>query len=88
MTNPTQIAVEGTGTFANGVGTFLSDDTFEGKPIKVRGLWSNVTPDSFQWEQAFSVDGGKSWETNWVMRHDRAVTHDGIDRARCEVRRY
>jgi len=69
--NPTQIAVEGTGTFTNGVGTFLSDDTFEGKPIKVRGLWSGVTPDSFQWEQAFSVDGGKSWETNWVMRHVR-----------------
>jgi hypothetical protein len=69
--NPTQIAVEGTGTFANGVGTFLSDDTFEGKPIKVRGLWSAVTASSFQWEQAFSVDGGKSWETNWVMRHAR-----------------
>jgi hypothetical protein len=69
--NPTQIAVEGTGTFTNGVGTFLNDDTFEGKPIKVRGLWSAVTPHSFQWEQAFSVDGGKSWETNWVMRHVR-----------------
>jgi hypothetical protein len=69
--NPTQIAVEGTGTFANRVGTFLNDDTYEGRPIKVRGLWSRVTPDSFQWEQAFSADGGKSWETNWVMRHVR-----------------
>lgn len=69
--DPTQIAIEGTGTFANGVGTFLNDDTFEGKPIKVRGLWSGVTRNSFTWEQAFSIDGGKSWETNWIMRHAR-----------------
>jgi hypothetical protein len=70
--NPTEIALEGTGTFVNGVGTFLNDDTFDGKPIKVRGLWSQITRTSFQWEQAFSADGGATWETNWVMRHTRA----------------
>ena len=70
---PTQIAVEGTGTFVNGVGTFLNDDTFNGKPIKVRGLWSNITRNGFQWEQAFSPDGGRTWETNWVMRHTRTT---------------
>jgi hypothetical protein len=71
--NPTKIDIPGAGRFANGVGTFLSDDTFEGRPIKVRGLWSRITPASFQWEQAFSPDGGKTWETNWVMRYTRTA---------------
>ncbi len=69
--NPHKIDVPIIGTFADGVGTFLSDDTFENKPIKVRGMFSKVTPTSLQWEQAFSPDGGESWETNWVMRYTR-----------------
>lgn len=71
--NPHKIDVPIIGTFANGVGTFLSDDTFENKPIKVRGLWSKIAPKSLQWEQAFSPDGGKTWETNWVMRYARTA---------------
>jgi hypothetical protein len=68
---PTKIDVPGMGRFDEGVGTFLSNETFEGKPVVVRGRWSQVTPRSFVWEQAFSPDGGKTWETNWVMRHTR-----------------
>ena len=71
--HPHKIDVPVIGTFAGGVGTFLSDDTFEGKPIKVRGLWSKIAPKSLQWEQAFSPDGGKTWETNWVMRYARTA---------------
>jgi hypothetical protein len=59
------------GRFANGVGTFLADDTFEGKPIKVRFLWSGITPTACRWEQSFSADGGKTWEVNWVMENER-----------------
>jgi len=59
------------GNFQNGVGTFNGDDTFNGKPIKVRFIWSKITASSAQWEQAFSPDGGKSWETNWVMDFTR-----------------
>ncbi|HEY2068794.1 MAG TPA: hypothetical protein VGG48_04505 [Rhizomicrobium sp.] len=55
------------GNFQNGVGTFTGDDTFNGKPIVVRFTWSRITATSAHWEQAFSPDGGKSWETNWVM---------------------
>jgi hypothetical protein len=55
------------GRFENGIGTFEGDDTFNGKPIKVRFVWSRVTARSAHWEQAFSPDGGKTWETNWVM---------------------
>ncbi len=59
------------GSFKNGVGTFYADDTFNNKPIRVRFIWSRITPTSCHWEQAFSPDGGKSWETNWEMNFER-----------------
>ena len=60
------------GNFQNGVGIFEGDDTFRGKPIRVRFTWSKITKNSAHWEQAFSPDGGKTWETNWVMDFTRA----------------
>jgi hypothetical protein len=59
------------GRFENGVGTFLADETWEGRPIVVRFIWSEITERSARWEQAFSTDAGASWETNWIMRFDR-----------------
>jgi len=59
------------GRFDNGVGTFYADDTFKGKPIRVRFTWSHITATSARWEQAFSPDGGKTWETNWLMEMQR-----------------
>jgi len=59
------------GRFVNGVGTFYADDTLRGKPIKMRFVWSHITPTSAQWEQAFSGDGGKTWETNWAQKLER-----------------
>ena len=59
------------GRFKQGVGTFVSDEMFNGKPIRVRYMWSNITPDSCHWEQAFSPDGGRTWETNWRMDFTR-----------------
>jgi len=53
------------GRFVHGVGTFYADDTLRGKPIKVRFVWSDITPNSAHWEQAYSGDGGKTWEVNW-----------------------
>ena len=69
--DPTRIVVDGVGQFANGVGTFFADDTFEGKPIRVRGMFTPLTARTMQWEQAFSPDGGRTWETNYVMHHTR-----------------
>ncbi|MFC5741159.1 DUF1579 family protein [Dyella tabacisoli] len=63
---PTQIDVPVVGSFENGIGTFYANDTFNGKPIKVRFRWLNITATTLQWEQAFSPDGGKTWETNWI----------------------
>jgi hypothetical protein len=74
--NATVLDPPGIGRFENGVGVFLSDDTFEGRPIKVRGRFSSLSPTEAQWDQAFSPDGGKTWETNWVMRYTRvALAH-------------
>jgi hypothetical protein len=55
------------GNFKDGVGTFQGDDIFDGKPIKVRFIWSHITANSARWEQAFSPDGGEIWEVNWRM---------------------
>jgi len=55
------------GGWENGVGLFYCDDVFEGRPIRVRFTWRNPDRDTCRWEQAFSADGGETWETNWVM---------------------
>jgi len=59
------------GGFDKGVGTFYGDDSFKGRPIRVRYLWSRITTTSARWEQAFSLDEGNSWETNWIMDFTR-----------------
>lgn len=59
------------GGFHDGVGTFYADDTYDGKPIRVRFIWSGITASHAHWEQAFSADGGKTWETNWTMDFER-----------------
>lgn len=61
------------GRFEGGVGLFLADEMFRGKPIKVRFTWSGITPTTARWEQAFSPDEGKTWETNWIMENTRTA---------------
>ncbi len=60
------------GSFDGDVGVFEGPDTFEGRPIQVRYTWSGATTPTPRWEQAFSDDGGETWETNWVMDFTRA----------------
>lgn len=61
------------GRFDRGVGTFLADDTYQGRPIIVRFLWSEISERSCQWQQAFSADSGKTWEPNWIMNFSRST---------------
>ena len=60
------------GTFAGDVGVFEGEDIYKGRPILVRFTWSGVTSQTPRWEQAFSDDGGRTWETNWVMEFTAA----------------
>jgi hypothetical protein len=60
------------GGFKDGVGVFECDDTLNGKPIKVRYRWTDIASSSARWEQAFSPDGGATWEVNWRMDFTRA----------------
>jgi hypothetical protein len=56
------------GGFEGGVGTFLATDDRDGDiPIWSRGVWDRITPTSCRWHQAFSRDGGQTWEDNWFM---------------------
>lgn len=59
------------GRFENGVGIFEGHQELDGRPILVRFTWSDITKDSARWEQAFSPDGGKTWEKNWIMTMSR-----------------
>jgi len=71
--NPHELDPPVVGGFRNGVGTFLANDTLNGRPIVVRYIWSEITPNSAKWQQAFSDDRGKTWETNWIMELHRLV---------------
>jgi hypothetical protein len=59
------------GRFEDGVGTFFGQTTIDGRPTRVRFTWFRVTPTSARWEQAYSSDEGRTWETNWVMEFSR-----------------
>jgi hypothetical protein len=59
------------GRFTNGRGEFYNQEMFEGKAVYVRFIFSDVTGVSFRLEQAFSVDGGKTWEPNWIAQFTR-----------------
>jgi hypothetical protein len=54
------------GEFKNGRGEFFDEELFRGRAILVRNVWSDITPNSCRFEQAFSEDGGKTWEVNWI----------------------
>lgn len=55
------------GTFKDGRGEFHA----EGPTGKERVIWTSLTKNTCRWEQALSTDGGKTWETNWVMDFTR-----------------
>jgi hypothetical protein len=59
------------GGFENGVGRFYNQETYRGRAIFVRFIMDEITPTSWKLEQAFSDDGGTTWETNWIARFQR-----------------
>jgi hypothetical protein len=62
------------GGFKDGKGLFFDEPTvIDGKSVQTRFIWSPISKDSARWEQAESEDGGKSWETNWIMSFQRSI---------------
>jgi hypothetical protein len=59
------------GEFQNGRGEFYSQEDLDGRAIFVRFVISDITPDSCHFEQAFSADGGRTWEVNWIATDTR-----------------
>jgi hypothetical protein len=65
------LAVPTVGEFKNGRGEFYDQESINGRMVLVRNVWSDITPDSGRFEQAFSDDGGKTWEVNWIATDTR-----------------
>jgi hypothetical protein len=59
------------GEFKDGRGEFYDQESLDGRAILVRFVISNVTPTSCRFEQAFSSDGGTTWEVNWIATDTR-----------------
>lgn len=59
------------GRFEGARGEFFSQEVFERRHILARFVWTVTAPDACRWEQAYSADGGKTWETNWTMEFSR-----------------
>jgi hypothetical protein len=70
---PHQLDVPVVGRFDGTTGTFLAQDRLDGRAIHVRFLWNANPAGKPRWEQAFSADGGRSWETNWTMEFTRTA---------------
>jgi hypothetical protein len=54
------------GEFHDGRGELFAQDTFEGKSVLVRGVWSDIRPDSHHFEESYSADGGASWHPTFI----------------------
>ncbi|MFC5741771.1 hypothetical protein [Dyella tabacisoli] len=65
------------GEFKNGRGEFINQDTFNGRAILVRNVWSDITPDSCRSVWSYSTDGGKTWEENWIATDTRVKDEPG-----------
>jgi len=62
------------GGFRNGRGVFYDQESYNGRAIYVRSITSNITANSYRDEQAFSADGAKTWEVNWIATYTRVRT--------------
>jgi hypothetical protein len=59
------------GEFKDGRGEFYSLEPYKDRILLCRVIWSEITATSFHWEQAFSTDGGRTWETNFISDFTR-----------------
>jgi hypothetical protein len=68
------------GRFVGGEGEFFDHEVVDGHNVLVRNTFSDIKPDSARFEQAYSTDGGRSWEANWIMTFARASDREAAVR--------
>jgi hypothetical protein len=54
------------GVFRHGRGEFYGQERIAGRTVLVRFVISDITATSARFEQAYSDDGGRNWEVNWI----------------------
>jgi hypothetical protein len=59
------------GEFKGGRGEFYGPETLDGRAILARFVMTEISADSWRFEQAFSADGGRTWEVNWIATDTR-----------------
>jgi hypothetical protein len=67
------LSVPMVGEFTNGQGEFYDQEPVNGRVVLVRSIWSDVTPNSYHFEQAYSDDDGKTWKPNFVASLTREL---------------
>ena len=59
------------GEFKDGRVVLIGQDTVNDKTILVRAMWSDIKPDSHQYEESYSTDGGTTWVRSFVANLTR-----------------
>jgi hypothetical protein len=72
------LSVPCVGEFHDGRGEFYDQEPYHGRMILVRVTWSDITPNSHRFEQAFSDDGGRTWETNFIAVKTRVKPGEAL----------
>ncbi len=73
------LSLPAVGEFKNGRGDFYDQEQINGRAILLRFSVFDITPTSCHFEQAFSDDGGKTWEVNFIV--DETPVKDGPNNA-------
>ena len=69
------------GDFKDGRGELFAEETFHGKTILIRGVWSEITPDAHHFEEDYSNNGGKTWAPTFIAelyRVEHPVVKDNL----------
>lgn len=61
-----EFTVPNYGGFRDGRGEFYDQETYKGKSVLVRQIYSGITANSYHFEQAFSLDHGRTFEANFI----------------------
>ena len=77
------MSVPTVGEFKNGRGEFYDHEEFNGRMVWVRNVFCSITPNAYRFEQAFSIDGGRTWELNWIAIDRRVDAPPAAEPAPC-----